>query len=333
MLKRVFYATLFSLSLSAQSSVIASAGYVAPAPISVAPGQILTVFVTGLNIATPLHAPSGPLPYSLGGVTATLRQGSDYPAPLVDVRPVSTCPNLVTIAQQPACATLTAVTLQIPYELVPLCPLCARPTLLPAELLVSANGQNAAAIELNALSDQIHVLTACDIMLLGSGNIAPPNNTGLGCPPVVTHRDGSMVSASSPASVGETITAWTVGLGQTNPGASTGQPSVSPASNQPSLVMDFNYSVNARATKPFFGRPDVVPIHPLFAGLAPGYVGLYQINFAVPPQPLNGTPLCAAPGTFAVGANVAQSNLTVSFGGGFSFDGAGICVATRIPID
>jgi len=27
------------------------------------------------------------------------------------------------------------------------------------------------------------------------------------------------------------------------------------------------------------------------------------------------------------------SNLTVSFGGGFSFDGAGICVATQIPVD
>jgi uncharacterized protein (TIGR03437 family) len=75
----------------------------------------------------------------------------------------------------------------------------------------------------------------------------------------------------------------------------------------------------------------VKPPRPLFAGLAPGYPGLYLINFVVPPEPLNGTPRCAE--TFVPGANVPQSNLTVSIGGGFSFDGAGICVATRIPVD
>jgi uncharacterized protein (TIGR03437 family) len=266
-------------------------------------------------------------------VTATLRQGTDYQAPIIDVRPISTCPDIVTTSQQPACATLTAVTLQIPYELVPLCPLCARPTLLPAELFVSANGQNAAAIELNALADQAHVLTVCDVTVLPFGTTPPPNTTGLKCAPVVTHQDGSIVSASNPANVGETVTAWAVGLGQTNPAATTGLPATGPAPTAQTFVLDFNYSVNALATKPYTGRPDVIPQHPVFAGLAAGYAGLYQINFVVPPQPLNGTPLCAPLGTFAAGANVAQSNLTVSFGGGFSFDGAGICVATRIPID
>lgn len=205
--------------------------------------------------------------------------------------------------------------------------------MLPAELVVSANGQNAAAIELNALADQTHILTVCDIVVLPFGNTPPPNTTGLGCAPVVTHQDGSMVSASSPANVGETITAWAVGLGQTNPAASTGQPVASPAPTQQAFVLDFNYSVNALATKPYTGRPDVIPLHPLFAGLASGYAGLYQINFVVPPQPGNGTPVCALAGTIVPGPNLAQSNLTISFGGGFSFDGAGICVATRIPVD
>jgi uncharacterized protein (TIGR03437 family) len=201
-----------------------------------------------------------------------------------------------------------------------------------AELFVSANSQSAAPILLNALADQTHVLTVCDLFLIPPG---PPqlNTTGLGCVPMVTHPDGSMVSASNPANVAETLTAWAVGLGQTSAASSTGQPATSPAPTAQTFVLDFNYSVNALATKPYTGRPDVIPQHPVFAGLATGYAGLYQINFVVPPQPLNGTPLCAPPGTFATGANMAQSNLTVSFGGGFSFDGAGICVATRIPID
>jgi uncharacterized protein (TIGR03437 family) len=332
MLKSLVLAPLLSLSLFAQSSGIVGAGYLPPSPVSAAPGQILTVFVTGLGISSTGHAPAGALPTSFAGVTATLRQGSDIAAPIVDVRAVSTCPDLAMAT--PPCTTLTAVTLQIPYELVPFCPLCAIAALLPpAELFVSANGQSSAPIELNALADQIHILTACDLMLVPLGTSPQMNTTGLGCASVVTHTDGSMVSASSPANAGETLTAWAVGLGQTNPAASTGQPAASAAPTTQTFSLDFNYTVNALAVKPYTGEPDVRPPQPLYAGLAPGYPGLYQINFVVPPAPVNGIARCAQPGTFGTGGNVPASNLTVSFGGGFSFDAAAICVATQIPVD
>jgi uncharacterized protein (TIGR03437 family) len=55
---------------------------------------------------------------------------------------------------------------------------------------------------------------------------------------------------------------------------------------------------------------------PLYSGLVPGYVGLYQINFIVP-QPPAGILSCSG---------TVQSNLTVSVGGQTSFEGAGICV-------
>ncbi|MDQ2944602.1 MAG: hypothetical protein M3Y27_01425 [Acidobacteriota bacterium] len=60
----------------------------------------------------------------------------------------------------------------------------------------------------------------------------------------------------------------------------------------------------------------------------PGYAGLYQINFVVPAPP-GGTLPCIGLdiSQLSVGSNVVQSNLTVSFGGDYSFDGVGICVA------
>jgi uncharacterized protein (TIGR03437 family) len=88
-------------------------------------------------------------------------------------------------------------------------------------------------------------------------------------------------------------------------------------------VLDHNGGgPNALATRP--PAPGAEVPQPLYAGAAPGYVGLYQINFVVPPVP-RGTPLCA--GTVDPRANVVYSNLTVSVGGRYSFDGAGICVA------
>jgi uncharacterized protein (TIGR03437 family) len=86
------------------------------------------------------------------------------------------------------------------------------------------------------------------------------------------------------------------------------------------FLIDDNFRANALPTKPAAGSPI-----PLFSGLAPKYPGLYQINLVVPPVPA-GTQPCTSTG-IGLGANVVQSNLTVSFGGSFSFDGAGICVA------
>jgi len=53
-----------------------------------------------------------------------------------------------------------------------------------------------------------------------------------------------------------------------------------------------------------------------FVGLTPGSVGLYQVNFLVPPVP-SGTPPCSGS---------VRSNFTVSIGDARSFDGASICV-------
>jgi hypothetical protein len=118
-----------------------------------------------------------------------------------------------------------------------------------------------------------------------------------------------------------------VGLGQTSPPLETGKIVKAPASAVTTFTIDFNFRPNALATRPPTAEAAGVVPQPLYAGATPGYVGLYQINFVVPPVP-RGTPPCAEiVDPQAPTANVVYSNLTVSVGGLYSFDGAGICVA------
>ena len=118
------------------------------------------------------------------------------------------------------------------------------------------------------------------------------------------------------------------GLGQTSPTQTAGQPATNAASTLTTFAIDFNYRPNALATKPagpsLLGVPPLYAT-PLYAGVTPGFAGLYQINFVVPAAPAGLKP-CAGSGTAVTYGNLVQSNLTVSVGSVFSFDGAGICV-------
>ncbi len=85
---------------------------------------------------------------------------------------------------------------------------------------------------------------------------------------IAQHADGSLVSKTAPAKPGEYIVAYLAGMGDTdNPvvtgAASPSAPLARPAST-PALTLD--------------GKS----VQILFAGLTPGLVGLYQMNFQIP---------------------------------------------------
>ena len=192
-------------------------------------------------------------------------------------------------------------------------------------VFVTENGRTGASVDLTPLADQIHILTACDLLL--PSPVERLNLTGLPCAPIVTHGDGSLVSATKPAKAGEQLVAYAVGLGATNPPAATGQRAATALPTAEFFIVDYNYHPNALPAKPqvFRNTGETPPnIAPFYSGLTPAFVGLYQINFFVMG---NGIPACDDITTLAPGASAIQSNLTVSFGGAFSFDGAGICVA------
>ncbi len=221
-------AALSALGQSSNSSTIAGAGYLFPAPISVAPEQ-------------PVLAGFGSLPTSLAGISVTLVQATNIPAPILQVSPTTLSGNF---------GVMTAITIQIPYELQ-----------LPrpngglgggVEFFVTENGVAGTWSNLNAVPDQVHILTVCDTIIGGSGS-----SSGR-CQWEVTRANGLPVSNANPGSEGEELVAYAVGLGAT------------------------------------------------YTGLAPGYSGLYQINFVVP-----GVPAGLPPYVSGQGPNLVNTNLTV----------------------
>jgi hypothetical protein len=92
--------------------------------------------------------------------------------------------------------------------------------------------------------------------------------------------------------------------------------------------IQFDFRPNAMPSHPFVDPRIAAPVvpGPIFAGLTPGQVGLYQINVRIPDS-LPRIPACTgvAPSPLI---SYVQSNLTIDIGGvsSLDFDGAAICV-------
>jgi uncharacterized protein (TIGR03437 family) len=84
---------------------------------------------------------------------------------------------------------------------------------------------------------------------------------------IAQRSDGSLVDAAHPAKPGEFLVMYLVGMGATNPPGVTGMLATGPL--QPTVVQPTVTIGN-------------LPTSLIFAGLTPGGIGLYQINFQVP---------------------------------------------------
>jgi uncharacterized protein (TIGR03437 family) len=82
------------------------------------------------------------------------------------------------------------------------------------------------------------------------------------------HADGSAVSATDPAVAGETISLYATGLGAVT------------------VDLPLGAAGPANPTATTAASPQILlggaPLTVTFSGLAPGYVGLYQVNASVP---------------------------------------------------
>jgi uncharacterized protein (TIGR03437 family) len=113
----------------------------------------------------------------------------------------------------------------------------------------------AGGVQLGAKSIPLHS-TAPGIFLLPQGRAAAFN------------QDGTVNSSTNAAASSSAIAVYVTGLGAVNPSVATG-------AQAPALSLS---NVTATVTATVGGQPANV----LFAGLAPGYAGLYQVNLVIP---------------------------------------------------
>jgi uncharacterized protein (TIGR03437 family) len=107
---------------------------------------------------------------------------------------------------------------------------------------------------------------------------------------IAANQDGSINSPDNPESRGRVIVCYVTGLGTVDPPVPTGS----------SAPLD----VLSRATAPVSATIGGAPAPVAFAGLAPGFVGLGQINVTVPNA---ATPGAAAPLTIEVAGQKSQT--------------------------
>jgi uncharacterized protein (TIGR03437 family) len=220
-------------------------------------GSIGTVFCTGLTVSGVVTAKGVPLPTSLSGVTVTVR---GVPAPLFAVADLG---------------GYQQIDFQVPQEV----------RSYPADMpfVVSQNGVQ------GVLTAQPSTPSPGEFFRIGATQFG-----------VFQHAfDYALVTEDNPAAAGETVIAFLTGLPPANPAVPDGE--AAPAAPL-SVVPQANLSAEGPLDQlglfigdnpyadPRYRLFDQPPIHgdstglkPIpFIGLAPGMVGVYQINFILP---------------------------------------------------
>ena len=285
-----------SVVLSGQGVVVGTAIFKQPAPfeldpypLRVAPGQVLTLLVAGLNMdgLRSVSSPGGTvLPFELGGVSASVVQlegATPKPIPLVELRLLSSCPWFRAPIGGPCAAALVGLTIQIPYDLQPQFGSDFKE--FATQISIKQGGRPGTWVDIRVLPTQAHFGIQCE------GHLTAPS---VPCgAPLITHADGTIVNWRKPASPGEVVSAYMLGLGKLSPQQpAAGVPApVSPLVSFPgpldqfSLYYAFRPSYYGRPFSPAEGENASGRVVVSFAGLSPGSIGLYQVNFTVPTPP------------------------------------------------
>jgi uncharacterized protein (TIGR03437 family) len=162
------------------------------------------------------------------------------------------------------------------------------PTVLPntgVRLLVNGlpgNPYYVSPTQINFLIPPNLLPGSATVQLVIDGLAGPPINVQLGAAApalfqldqqniIATRADGSLITPAASAKPGDTVVLYATGLGPTVPPVGYGE---LPSSAAPlKLLTDFHVLLDGSAVD-----PSAIP----YAGIAPGFAGLYQINLILP---------------------------------------------------
>jgi uncharacterized protein (TIGR03437 family) len=209
----------------------------------VSPGDIAALFGEQLSLDGATGASTVPLPTLLGGATV-----------LVNGR---AAPLYFTSYGQ--------INLEIPLETA------------PGTALVEIQRDGLTG---NTVSVQVAALAPRILLAQGTSFGAIQNAKDYSYPAPVGYFGPGV--ASHPAQVGDVLTIYAIGLGPTNPAVGTNVPA--PGSEPLARLTTCPASKPCTAPVVQFGTSlfGTVPSTPSYAGLSPFFVGLYQINVAIP---------------------------------------------------
>jgi uncharacterized protein (TIGR03437 family) len=288
----LFICFLTCSTLAQNTAAIIGTSYDPPRIPEGALGQLVSFSVSGVGkqLSGRVNASQLPLPTTLAGISVAIDSENGL-IPLLSI--------------EPAGAGITIITAQIPYELRLQIPFHV--------VMIIEDGKVVGSTRFNLLENNIHILRTCDALFAERGGDCSSS--------LVYHLNGTLVTAENPAGPNEHLVMYAVGLGRPDAPVRTGV-AAEGLNTVSRLRLDFVFGGNVRP-RDIRRLSDAVTIKPDYAGLAPGLVGLYQINFRVPALP-NQLPKCD---------ELIKSNLTITVGlppsdlRGGSFDGVGICVA------
>lgn len=277
----------FAAGAFSQTAVISSAGYSAPAPVPVAPGQVVNLYVRGIGLqpnGAPRFAPlTDPPAVVLAGISVqVIQQQMLFQAPILAVQQQNDCAQN---ASTDISCLLTTVRIQVPFEIqadvkpeASLSQFTLSPT---ARIILSAEERPSASLTVQPYPDRAHVLTTCD-------QTWPASEPG-DCQPLLVHQSNTPVTASAPANRGEVIRVFLYGLGQTSPPSATG-----PTGEPGRFITDVLGQPRARVTLTQLANALSSDLHPSVSSgheipavvtegvLAVGQTGVYALSFRVP---------------------------------------------------
>jgi hypothetical protein len=191
------------------------AGYAIPTLPRYAPGQIISLFVSGLKGPLNSVAATIPLPTTLEGVTVTAIEtrtgGFSADLPILGVTNSQFYGGISAEARD-----ITSLTVQMPALSICLPDPVPNPCWYQPHIIVTVkqNGTVLGTSEFIQVDENLRILNACDTITSPflSADVKLTQMFA-NCYPVIAHADGKIVTGTNPARPGETLIVLTTGAG------------------------------------------------------------------------------------------------------------------------